>query len=223
MTTIEVYGTYHYSLPDESRPVGERSIYTSPSSKLVKDIPHKLHDFRTDSAFTHGPAGLNVQGFTYVEHISALSGDEFFEGKNVGEIYGPEVCELVKNVTGAKRAIIDGVTLRIRLATETEEDFYHVKLKDGPQDMAMKNFDPSVLRVPGRDRKNAPFEPSRVCRSDYDCQGLKDTVRHCRKDIAEMAKPDLETEDRGESPRYAVHSVWRPIKTVKRDPLGVLD
>lgn len=142
----EVYGTFRYSLPDNSIPVQERSLYTSPSSKLVKDVPQKLHDFRTDPSFTHGGPGLDVQGFTYVEHTSALSGNEFFEGKNIEEVYGPEVCELVKNVTGAKRAIIDGVTLRSRLATETEEDLYHVKLKDGPQDMAIRKFDPSVLR-----------------------------------------------------------------------------
>ena len=38
-----------------------------------------------------------------------------------------------------------------------------------------------------------------------------------------MAQTTIEAEDRGESPRYAVYSVWRPIKPVTRDPLGVLD
>ena len=142
----EVYGTFRYSLPDDSVPVQQRSLYTGPSSKLVKDIPHKLHDFRTDPAFTQGGAGLDVQGFTYINHTSALSGDQYFEGRNVEEVYGPEVCELLKAVTGAKRAIVDGATLRSRLATQTEEDLYHVKLKDGPQDQALKKFDPSVMR-----------------------------------------------------------------------------
>jgi len=53
-------------------------------------------------------------------------------------------------------------------------------------------------------------------------------VRYGRSDFAEAAKEVLDAEDlaarTGEpygGPRYAAFSVWRPIKTVRRDPLAV--
>lgn len=60
---------------------------------------------------------------------------------------------------------------------------------------------------------------------DYSLQGLKDSARFCRHDIAETAKEALSAEDdeSKDVPRYAAYSVWRPITTVRRDPLAVCD
>ena len=73
------------------------------------------------------------------------------------------------------------------------------------------------------------LEPARPIHVDYTSTGLRRTARECRRDIAEMAKEALAAEDahaKGEDvtvPRYAAYSVWRPVKTVKRDPLAVCD
>lgn len=73
------------------------------------------------------------------------------------------------------------------------------------------------------------LEPARPVHVDYTSVGLANTARECRRDISEMAKEVLEAEDakrRGEDvvvPRYAAYSVWRPVKSVKRDPLVVCD
>lgn len=73
------------------------------------------------------------------------------------------------------------------------------------------------------------MEPARPAHVDYTPVGLASTIRARRRDISEMAKEVIEAEDardRGEDvivPRYAAYSVWRPIKTVKRDPLVVCD
>lgn len=73
------------------------------------------------------------------------------------------------------------------------------------------------------------MEPARVVHVDYTAEGLRRTVRECRKDITAMGQRVIEAENakaRGENvevPRYAAYSVWRPLATVKRDPLVVCD
>ena len=56
---------------------------------------------------------------------------------------------------------------------------------------------------------------------------MRDTVRHCRFDIRAAGKSAIEAWDansensHGTAPRVAAYSVWRPLKTVQRDPLAV--
>lgn len=73
------------------------------------------------------------------------------------------------------------------------------------------------------------MEPARAVHVDYTAEGLRRTIHECRKDITAMGQKVIETEEakaRGEDvkvPRYAAYSVWRPLVTVKRDPLVVCD
>ena len=54
-------------------------------------------------------------------------------------------------------------------------------------------------------------------------------MRQCRADIREIAKETLDAEDARANggqldvPRFAAYSVWRPVRTVRRDPLAVCD
>jgi hypothetical protein len=76
---------------------------------------------RTSNKITKGPDGLDVQGFTYLEHSSALSGEDWFVGTNIEEIYVPEIIQLICTVTGAKRAVVDSMQIRRRAANAQEE------------------------------------------------------------------------------------------------------
>lgn len=73
------------------------------------------------------------------------------------------------------------------------------------------------------------LEPIRGVHVDYTETGLRNTVRECRKDITALGKNVIDAEDakaRGENvtvPRYAAYIVWRPLATVKRDPLIICD
>lgn len=86
----------------------------------------------------------------------------------------------------------------------------------------------TIVIVYGKE-EGGSLEPLRTVHVDYSPVGLANTVRECRRDISEMAKEVLEAEDAKASgedvtvPRYAAYSVWRPVKTVKRDPLVVCD
>ena len=55
--------------------------------------------------------------------------------------------------------------------------------------------------------------------------GLRETVKYLRKDVAAEGKAAIEAEQAGSKdfPRYAAFSVWRPLKTVHRDPLALVD
>ena len=71
-------------------------------------------------------------------------------------------------------------------------------------------------------------EPARGIHCDYSFKGLQNVVRYGRPDIVDAAKEILEAEDTASKtgepyngPRFAALSVWRPVKTVRRDPLAV--
>lgn len=79
----------------------------------------------------------------------------------------------------------------------------------------------------GRDHGGS--EPARQAHVDTTLEGLRRTLRYARRDIKAAGAKALEAEDLKAAghevrvPRYASYSVWRPLKTVKRDPISVLD
>lgn len=79
--------------------------------------------------------------------------------------------------------------------------------------------------VYGRDTAEMSLPPARMAHSDYTVKGIQDSVRYCRKDIHDAGKEALQAEDRKDAhvPRYAAYSVWRPIRTVKKDPIAACD
>lgn len=195
-----------------------------------------------------GPEGLDVQGFTYVQHKSALTLEQWMSGTNVEETYIPEVEELVKKVTGGKTVVVNHLGIRKRTAANnTNPTFYRkavVRKAGDAHDQAVKNYAggdkawgeclftvfelicANLLTRLVSGRQDAGLEPARFAHCDYTLEGLKRTARYCRKDIKAAAQDALDAEDgnEGATPRrYAAYSVWRPLKPVKRDPLAVAD
>lgn len=107
-------GILRFSIPDESVPAEERSFFATPQNKEFVPKEVELHDFRTSTDVTKGPAGLDVQGFTWLKHHSKIVGsDDFFDGNNIEDIYFQEVSDMMKEVTGAKKVLVwSGVTRR---------------------------------------------------------------------------------------------------------------
>ena len=128
-----------YIVPDLSVPAKDRSFFAFPANKEVVDTEVQLRDLRTDSDsdIVRGSAGLDVQGFTYVNHESALAQLEgWYEGKNVEEVYLPEVEALVCEVTGAKRAVVNNVAFRRREAEkQVDHSFYYKRDCDLDRDI----------------------------------------------------------------------------------------
>lgn len=120
--------TIRYNVPDFSVPAQDRSLFATAAPKQVSDLKIPLRDARTDSDIVQGPAGLDIQGFAYVNHHSALDDSgRWFVGQDFEEVYLPEVCDLVCKVTGAKKAIVNNCAFRRRLADEQADPTFYLK------------------------------------------------------------------------------------------------
>ncbi|KAF7188080.1 Gibberellin cluster GA4 desaturase [Pseudocercospora fuligena] len=226
-------GFIRFTVPDNSIPPEERGLFGIPGNKLVKEEEIDVIDYRnaTDENVVKEPQGLDVQGFTYVEHFSSLiEGDKWFEleGEEFEKVYFEEVKELICKVTGASRAVVNNSGFRRKpVALQNDPNWVHMKGTELDKMLCALPRDRALLA--GHGSVDSSLEPLRGAHIDYSQKGLRDTARYCRKDIYAAAKKALDAEDRlaaGEQvkvPRYAAYSVWRPTKTVKRDGLAVSD
>ncbi|KAF2166411.1 hypothetical protein M409DRAFT_23051 [Zasmidium cellare ATCC 36951] len=218
-------GVLRFSIPDESIPAEERSLFATPQNKDFVPKEVELHDFCESSDVVQGPEGLHVQGFTYLRHKSKIIGsDQLFEGRNLDDIYLPEVERLMREVTGAKEVIVWSGVVRRKLPTHQENNPTVQHRKGGDLDKMIDSMPRDVPFIAGRDI-NRSVEPLRNVHIDFSNKGLRDTVRYCRHDFRKAGKAALDAEDAGSKnvPRYAAYSVWRPLVTVKRDPLAACD
>lgn len=135
----QVCGIFRYVEADLSMPASERGIYAPPAPKCIREETLQLLNFRTSKDVVKGGEGLDVQGFTYVNHSSALSRDDFFQGTNAEDVYAPECIDLVLKLTGAKRGIVHNIAFRRKLATN-QADLSFVSLKGGPVDQIIEKL-----------------------------------------------------------------------------------
>lgn len=120
-----------FAEPDLSVPAKDRALFALAANKIVREDTVALNDFRTDERVVKGPEGLDVQGFTYLNHRSALqNSDQWFSGLNVEDIYLPELCDLICKITGAQTAVVNNVAFRRRLADKQADLSYVHKRGD---------------------------------------------------------------------------------------------
>ena len=187
---------------------------------------------------------MTNHGFTAVHHTSKLQNrDDFEDPDSLKDVYYPEVEELVKRVTGCTNVCITNSTCRGGIPPP---DFLesvtwkgHKDVEDSPKDnlMAQKGW-----------HKPTPGQPIRIPHCDSTALGGRGSVRHWMKEMTNLASKHgiLEHEDSicqqagvkadeeasckfiedayndGKlGPRYAVFSIWRPLRPVTRDPLAM--
>ncbi len=120
-----------------------------------------------------------------------------------------------------QRAIVNQVAFRRKQVERQNDPSFYLKRGD-PLDNELAKLDGSKPFVYGKEAGGS-LEPARITHIDYSIEGLRSTARECRRDIRDMAQPSIDKEAKGERARYAAYSVWRPVETVKRDPLAVCD
>ncbi|KAF2803550.1 uncharacterized protein BDZ99DRAFT_503170 [Mytilinidion resinicola] len=219
-----------FGVPDTSISVEERGLYAFPANKDVEEFDFQLRDARTSPEILPGMAGLDAQGFAFVKHKSALQDSkDWLTGHNVEKTYIPEIEKLACEVTGGKRAVVMDASFRLKPADDQIQLDWYRRRGDAIDDQVAL-LPKNVTAVYGRE-VGAAIEPARQAHIDYTCQGMRDTARYRRQDIYDMCKKTMEAEDavaRGEKhskevPRYAAFSAWRPLSTVRRDPIAVCD
>jgi hypothetical protein len=134
-----VRGTVRYNVPDDSVRPEDRGLFSGPAHKYAEDVDVDLYDPATTPDIVQGPEGLDVQGFTYVKHRSALTLDQWMTGHLVEEIYIPEVEQLVREVTKAKKVIVNHLGIRKRLAANNVDPTFYRKAGD-QHDQAVKEY-----------------------------------------------------------------------------------
>lgn len=150
------YATFRYDIPDNSLSPDERALFAPPAAKKVVKERLELLNFWTSPEVVKGADGLDVQGFTYVEHQSALeSADRWLTGTDIEEVYIRECEDLICKVTGAKRAVANNVFFR-RQTKNPLADPTFVALRGS-------DLDKAVAQLPrhanyGRPPLSMPFE-----------------------------------------------------------------
>ncbi|KAI5366595.1 Putative hydroxylase/desaturase AsaB [Septoria linicola] len=221
------HAIFRFVEPDLTIPAYDRAIFANPRPKRLEQLELPLHDFRTSTEVARGFEGLDQQGFTYIEHASSLTPDEMLAGRNAEDKLAPEVLEMMAKLTGAKRGVVHSIGFR-RIPASKQQDLDFVPMRGSEIDQQMEQIPKDGMLVNGRHEQSAS-EPARQCHVDTTLEGLRRTLQFSNTEIAEAAKNIMDAEALRkashdvEVPRYAAYSVWRPLKTVKRDPIAVAD
>lgn len=196
-----------------------------PKSILRKDVT--LHNIRSDGIQEYK---LDTHGFQVVKHKTALlnstkySIDSFKDDTILYNHYFPEVEDIVKRTTGARKVFILSCAIRDDAPRPPGEP----GVTDGPCGIPIDpdKFDITRPIMPSAARG---VGPAREMHIDYSPNGARQLLRHRRATILDEANDIIEAEDAASLPdeyqgrRYAIYGVWRPLKTVQRDPIIVLD
>lgn len=139
MAPINPTGIFRFVEPDLTIPAQDRAIFANPRPKHLVQLELPLHDIRTSNKITSGSAGLDVQGFTYLHHVSALSPEQMLTGRNAEDLLAPETLEMMIKYTGAKRGVVHSVGFR-RIPASKQLDLEFVPLRGSEIDLAMERI-----------------------------------------------------------------------------------
>ncbi|KAL2001275.1 hypothetical protein VTN02DRAFT_1964 [Thermoascus thermophilus] len=220
-----------YVEPDVTANPWQCDFYALPPPKAIVQAEVVLHDLRPEIFTESSPYRLETHGFTAVKHQSALlappyTAESFMDATLFRSIYLPEVYDIVKAATGARKvfalncAVRRGPAITNPVQKDSNGCGHGVKL----------NLSDIDFTRPPHPHEDQQVGPARDMHIDYSPDGAGKMIRHHRIELAEEAKDIIAAEDAAltaneepaEARRYAMYSVWRPLKMVRRDPIAVL-
>lgn len=175
---------------------------------------------------THGFAARRLPSSLHSSPYSRTSWNDEDLLKNV---YIPEVEALVQKLNGCTKVITESALIRSCAHTEvdglaTSEDKQSEETEDP--------FPKMIGTIPGSGASPAP-----KVHLDFSPTGARQHLRKYHRNLAEAGAEVIATEekllelgvsDKGlteqyDGPRWAMYSIWRPLRPVKRDPLAFAD
>lgn len=232
ISDVKTYGTFRY-VSKGLQPTESPHLYHLPELAEFGDIRSlPMRDIRPSLDLgSESPYQLDKQGFTARRSPSALMSEpythsDWYNEELLKEVYIPEIEALLKQVTGGNRVLTDQVVLRNRVHTDVDG------LARKETDEELKAFPKMVGTKTGNGGSPAP-----KVHLDYTPAGARTHLRKYHDRTAAFASKVLEAEDKlmalgasksevknhYDGPRWAMFSVWRPLKTVKRDPIALSD
>lgn len=219
---------HHGHFPDITEFGDERmmTLFSLRPLPLVHELP-----------LWHHHAQLHTHGFTAVRHSTTLSQQphgykSFKDPQLLRQYLVPETVDMLKKVTGCKTVVSDILLLRNCVPTAVDS-IAHAAEATTPS----AHLDSKLPKLVGFDSVHGGASPANKIHLDYSPKGARTYIRNFHPKVTEAAAAIIRHEDSlteaGTSlkeaynatggPRWAMYSVWRPLVTVKRDPLAAID
>jgi hypothetical protein len=199
---------------------------------------HSIRPIPTKSKLGSATDRLDAHGFTAVNYPTALHALPYTslsltDPELLKQYLIPETSEMIKDITGCKTAIPEALLLRAALWSEDADAL----ASHGANKTAPSELETGFPQFIGFNPEKGPVSPASKIHLDYSPTGARIHIRNFHPDIVRAAADIIHHEDSllaaGKSlkdayrdcdgPRWALFSVWRPLKTVQRDPLVVAD
>ena len=182
---------------------------------------------------------LDTHGFTAVHrptvlHAPPFSPQSFKDPELLKKHLIPDTAEMLKQMTGCKTVTTEALLLRAALWTSTDSLAAHGGSGDDSDSGGLETGFPQFI---GFNPLAGGASPASKIHLDYSPEGARTHVRRFHPDTSRSAADIIAAEDSlqaagkslkehykdSDGPRWALYSIWRPLKPVKRDPLAVVD
>ncbi|EXJ60339.1 hypothetical protein A1O7_04491 [Cladophialophora yegresii CBS 114405] len=198
-----------------------------------------------------GTAQLATHGFTAIRHPTTMNSPPYSltswkDPKLLKQLYVPETEEMVKQLTGAKTVITEALLLRSAIWSEADALATHAghgeeaggEVKPAGKSQEAKELELGFPQFIGFSPEHGGASPAPKVHLDYAPNGARTHLRKYHPTMTAVAKPIIEAEEKllaegkslreeyaasGLGPRWALYSIWRPLKRVRRDPLALGD
>ncbi|KAL6718959.1 hypothetical protein ACLMJK_003194 [Lecanora helva] len=217
------------------------NLYHLPPLASFNDVlTLRVTDIRQSlSLGDESPYTLSHHGFTARREPSRLHSVPYDRSswnneQLVKDVYMPEVVDLVKKVTGCKSVVVESGVMRSNVHTEVD-----TLTKEPEGDGSDENDAGPCPRLIGFSSAGGA-SPAPKVHLDFSPLGARAHIRKYHRKTALAARPVIEAENKllksgvkwnelkdhyqkGDDgvPRFAIFSIWRPLKIVNRDPLAL--
>ena len=236
-------GRFRYVTGSTTPAVNPNLYHLPPLSSFNDILTLPVDDIRQSLSLGElSPYTLSYHGFTARYHPSKLlspphNRSSWSNEELIRRVYMPEVEELVKKVTGCKLTVVESAVLRTKVHSEVDS------LSKEPSGAEFSHDDAGPCpRMIGFSSAGGA-SPAPKVHLDFSPLGARTHIRKYHRNIALAAEPVIQAENRllesgvkwdelkyhyrgtGEGddgvPRFALFSIWRPLRTVHRDPLAL--
>ncbi|KAI1449074.1 GA4 desaturase [Annulohypoxylon stygium] len=183
-----------------------------------------------------GYAQLDTHGFTAIHHPTPFykwpyNSQSFKDPQLLKQHLIPHTAEMMKQITGCKTVVTESFLLRTSTWTEKDSLATH-----GEEVAEVSELETGFPQFIGFNPKYGGASPASKIHLDFSPNGARTHIREFHPDLAKASTDIIQHEDLllqdGKSlresykdcggPRWALYSIWRPLKTVERDPLAVI-
>jgi hypothetical protein len=235
-TVKPIIASFNYYTAEEPPEVDQVAILTGDSDKLGP-FPVPVYSIReSKEEFT-----IDSHGFQVLKHSSSLlppsqpdGAVDFHDTKLVRSIYWPEITALLRDSFGARAAAIMNITVRDinKLPTWAVDPKNPRANKSSFPPFHVVHGDYTAAGARSFVRAVAPSFFDALGTAPYTTPDERETFFKLQSEI--VAAQDAAMKEAGvddahwdgsnyAGPRWGMFSVWRPLSTVKRSPLAVMD